>query len=94
MLAGTSDGSLVLGVSFQVPCLHGVGEGKLLQLLPKVCPVARLVPPLWRLGGDSVAHACTRKGILGSGHGFLWISNGFRDVLLNAFRLLWSNIDS
>ena len=52
-----------------------------------------LVPwgPLWHLGGALGGHRSSRKDILGSRVGFLLILGRFRDPILRAFLVLWSN---
>ena len=46
---------------------------------------------LWHLGGALGGHRSSRKDILGSRVGFLLILGGFRDPILRAFLVLWSN---
>ncbi len=47
--------------------------------------------PLWHLGGALGGHRSSRKDILGSRVGFLLILGRFRDPILRAFLVLWSN---
>ena len=58
------------------------------------CQLAGLVAPFWHPGRPLWhfgSHRSNRKDILGSWVGFLLILGGFRDPILRAFLVLWSN---
>ena len=80
---------------FQINVIFGAGAvifgAQNYQLAGLVAPFWHPGGPLWHLGGALGGHRSSRKDILGSRVGFLLILGVFRDAILRAFLVLWSN---
>ena len=89
----------ILDVFFQVifsnNCDFGAGAvifgAQNYQLAGLVAPFWHPGGPLRHLGGALGGHRSSRKDILGSRVGFSLILGCFRDPILRAFLVLWSN---